>query len=434
MNRKKKIKELNLKIGPQDIESDVLWIINKLKEADYEALLVGGCIRNLIMGRAVQDWDITTNASLDEIFRVFKNCKLVPVGKRFGTVTLVLNKTNYEVSTFKGRKLKNKTEALKEDLSHRDFTINTLVWDQGIGLMDYLGGINDLQQGIIRGVINPAKRIKEDPLRMLRGIRLAGELDFKIEEITWREIKKYSSLLRKVSIERIRDELVRLLTSNSPGQGFQWLQEADLLRYILPELELAGEFCLEGKDKKISLFDYISGLLEELPSDLVLRISALLKGVKVLETLRAEKDLVSKILYRLKFKNSIIKKVKILLQEEGWETDLTSPAEIRKIISQVGEENIYPLLALRKADLKIREEKTKLIRMKKVGQEIREILKQKPPLSLVDLAINGTDLIGLGYPEGKEMGEVLQRLLRLVLVKPELNQRDTLIELVEKKH
>lgn len=434
MNQKKKVKGLNLKISLKDIEPNVLEIINRLKKAGFGAWVVGGCIRNLVMGKEIQDWDITTNASLDEIFKVFKHHKLVPVGKRFGTVTLVVNKINYEISTFKGRKLKNKLEALKEDLGHRDFTINTLIWEEEAGVMDYFAGLNDLQQGIIRGVLKPAERIKEDPLRMLRGIRLAGELDFKIEEITWREIKKHSFLLKKVSIERIRDELVKILMSNSPGQGLKWLQEAGLLKYILPELEPAQEFYLEGIDKKISLLDYIVSMLEELPLDLVLRVSALLQGAKACETYPTEEDLVFKILYRLKFKNSIIKQVKILLLEDVWENKLAYPGDIRKTISLVGGENIYLLLELRKADLKIRQEQTELARIKKVEREVKAILQQNPPLSLKDLAVNGTDLKGLGYSEGREVGEILQKLLQLVIEQPELNQKDTLLKLLEKKY
>ena len=145
--------------------------------------MVGGCIRNLIMRKNAQDWDITTNATMEEIIEVFRDYKVVPVGKKFGTVTVVINHINYEVSTFK----KNKsapTSNLFEDLRHRDFTINAFVWREGEEVIDYFNGLEDIKQKIIRGLEDPIERIKEDPLRMLRAIRLACELDFKIDKAT----------------------------------------------------------------------------------------------------------------------------------------------------------------------------------------------------------------------------------------------------------
>jgi len=432
MSQEKKRKEINLKISPQDVEPDVLWIINRIKKADFKAWAVGGCVRDLILGRKVQDWDVVTSADLGEIFKIFKDYKIVPLGKRFGTVTLVLNKINYEISTFRGRKLKDELIALKEDLCRRDFTINALVWEEKRGIIDYFGGIDDLGRGIIRGIINPAERIKEDPLRMLRAIRLARELNFKIEDITWREIKRHNTLLKEISIERIRDELIKILMSDNPEKGFKQLEEADLLKYILPELEFAREFYIKSTNKKINVTDYILMLLGELPPDLNLRIAALLQGIKALKSFATEKDLIFKVLSRLRFKNSIIKDIKIILLEDAWENKIVSPEDIRKVVSLVGIKNINSFLELRKADLKIREKQTELNRMKKIESRVEKIIRQKPPLSLKDLAVKGTDLMDLGYTEGRKIGGILQRLFSLVIEKPELNQRDILIRIIEK--
>jgi tRNA nucleotidyltransferase (CCA-adding enzyme) len=251
MIKKEKNRKLNLKIKSKDIDPGALFITKRLNDSGYEALVVGGCIRNLIMGEEARDWDITTKAAPEKISRVFKEFKVIPVGKKFGTLTVVINHINYEVSTFK----KNKsvpTPNLLEDLRHRDFTINALAWREGEGVIDCFNGFEDIKQKIIRGVENPVERINEDPLRMLRAIRLACELDFKIDKVTLQAIEENSPLIKKVSVERIRDEFTKILLSNHPRRGFKLLYRLGLLRFIMPELQkCAGiyreSFC-EGED------------------------------------------------------------------------------------------------------------------------------------------------------------------------------------------
>ena len=215
MEKKKKDDKLNLKIELEDIDPGALLIVKRLNDLGYEVLVVGGCIRNLIMGEEAHDWDITTKAAPEEIVEVFRDYKVVPVGKKFGTLTVVINHINYEVSTFKKNKSAH-TPNLFGDLRHRDFTINALAWREGEGVIDYFNGLEDIKQKIIRGVEDPVERIKEDPLRMLRAIRLACELDFKIDKATLQGIEENSSLIKKVSPERIRDEFIKILLSNCP--------------------------------------------------------------------------------------------------------------------------------------------------------------------------------------------------------------------------
>src|SRR4030043_2007237 len=222
MIKKEKNRKFNLKIKSRDIDSGALFITQRLNDSGYEALVVGGCIRNLIMGEEAHDWDITTNAAPDEISRAFKEFKVIPVGKKFGTVTVVINHINYEVSTFKKNK-STLTSNLFEDLRHRDFTINAFAWSEEEGVIDYFKGLEDIKQKIIRGVENPVERIEEDPLRMLRAIRLACEFDFKIDKAALRAIEENSSLIKKVSLERIRDEFIKILLSNYPRRGVKLL-------------------------------------------------------------------------------------------------------------------------------------------------------------------------------------------------------------------
>ena len=432
MIKKEKNRKLNLKIESKDIDPGALFIIKKLNDSGYEALVVGGCIRNLIMGGEAHDWDITTKAAPEEIVEVFRDYKVVPVGKKFGTLTVVINHINYEVSTFKKNKSLPTTNLL-EDLRHRDFTINALAWKEREGVIDYFNGLEDIKQKIIRGVENPKGRIKEDPLRMLRAIRLACELDFKIDKVTPRVIEENSLLIKKVSPERIRDELVKILISNFPKRGFKLLQQLGLLRFILPELERCVGFYQEDLCPNKDLFEHILHLLNNLPPDLALRLVALLGEVTQLpsNSQTSRKEFAGKVLCRLKFKNFIIKKVSILVQENWRAIDFLNPKNIRQYIFKRGEENILNVLELKRADIKIGKKIAKLKQLEKMEQKVREVLEEKPAVSLKDLAIKGKDLIDLGYQEGVELGGMLKKLLEIVIDKPELNRRERLLEFLE---
>ncbi|HEC91509.1 MAG TPA: hypothetical protein ENI51_00700, partial [Candidatus Atribacteria bacterium] len=362
---------------------------------------------------------------VEEIIEVFRDYKVVPVGKRFGTLTIVINHINYEVSTFKKDKSLTVPSTLLEDLRHRDFSINALAWREGEGVIDYFNGVEDIKRKMIRGVENPIERIKEDPLRMLRAIRLACELDFEIDRITLQAIEDNSSLIKKVSVERIREELIKILISNSPKRGFQLLQQSGLLKHIFSELELAGEFYAKGRDyKKEDPFSYILDMLDNLPPDLILRFSILLYGVEKLTASYSKKEIANKILYRLRFKNSLIKRVNVLIREDWQKADFPSRRNIRRLISRVGEENILSILEFKRAYFRVRKDVDKLSQIEKIEKEIREVLQERPPLSLKDLAISGKDLIDLGYQEGKVIGEILKMLLNEVIDRPELNRKE----------
>ena len=422
MIKKEKNRKLNLKIESKDIDPGALFIIERLNDSGYEALVVGGCIRNLIMGEEAHDWDITTKATPEEISRAFKEFKVIPVGKKFGTVTVVIDHINYEVSTFK----KNRsalTSNLLEDLRHRDFTINALAWKEREGVIDYFNGLEDIEQKVLRGAEDPAERIKEDPLRMLRAIRLACELDFKIDKATLRAIEENSPLIKKVSVERIRDEFIRMLLSNYPQRGLKLLEQKGLLKYILPELMTLKEVKIDDINSVEDVFSYNLKLIGCLPPNLVLRLTALLSFPSL--TLREEAVL--NILKRLKFKNSIIKKV-VILRQEDWERICFSQGkEIRKYLAKTSLEEVKNIFILKKATLKVKKRDKKEVQLKQEEERVKEVLAQKPPLSLKDLALTGQDLKDLGYSEGKKIGQVLRELLNLVLEKPALNQKKILI-------
>jgi len=431
MIKKEKSQKFNLKIKSKDIDSGALFITKRLNDSGYEALVVGGCIRNLIMGEEPHDWDITTKATPEEISGVFKEFKAIPVGKKFGTVTVVINHINYEVSTFK----KNKsapTPNLFEDLRHRDFTINAFVWREREGTIDYFNGLGDIKQKIIRGVEDPKERIKEDPLRMLRAIRLACELDFKIDKATLQAIERNGPLIKKVSPERIRDEFAKILLSNYSRRGFKLLYRLGLLRFIMPELQKCAGIYRENFREGESLLEHTLDIAGSLPPDLNLRLSVLLYNIKSISRLDEKKEIIIKVLRRTRFKNAVIKKI-IMLTRENWQAiDFSKKINIRQLVSRIGMENLEDIWKLKKA--LIRESRNsegfKSVEIERAENNVRKTLQEKPPVSLKDLAVNGKDLFELGYKEGKELGEILKKLLEIIIDRPELNKKKILIKLL----
>ncbi|MBA7533440.1 CCA-adding enzyme [subsurface metagenome] len=431
MIKKEKNRKFNLKIKSKDIDPGALFITKRLNDSGYEALVVGGCIRNLIMGEGARDWDITTKAALGEIVEVFRDYKVIPVGKKFGTLTVVTNHINYEVSTFK----KNKsapTPNLSEDLRHRDFTVNALAWREGEGVIDYFNGLDDIKQKIIKGVEDPVERIKEDPLRMLRAIRLVSELDFKIDKATLQAIEENSLLIKKVSMERIRDEFTKILLSSCPRRGFRLLYRLGLLRFIMPELQKCAGIYRESFCESEDLLDHTLGITASLPSDLNLRLSVLMYNIKRISCFDGKEEIMVKILKRIKFKNAVIKKVTVLTSENWQLLNFSNKINIRQLASRAGMENLEDAWELKKALIKESRssEKSKSVEIERAENNVREILQEKPPVSLKDLAVNGKDLIELGYKEGKELGKILTKLLEIIIYSPELNKKKILIKLL----
>ena len=434
MFKKEKNLKFNLKIEHKDIDAGALSIIKRLNNKGFNAFVVGGCIRNLVMGEGATDWDITTNATAEEIVEAFKNYKVVPVGKKYGTVTVVINHINYQVSTFKSAK-STCTSNLFEDLKRRDFTINTLAWRERGGVINYFNGVTDIRHKLIRSVEDPEERLKEDPLRMLRAVRLACELDFKIDKASLQAIKENSPLIKEISPERIRDELIKILICNFPKRGIKLLQQLGLLQHIFPELEKCIGFYQEDLCQVKDLFEYIINLLNNLPLDLTLRLAALLgEATRPLsDSQTSRKEVTVKMLCRLRFKKVIIKQVSILVQEDWRSIDFFDKKNIRQLIYKVGKENILNVLELKKADIKMGKKTSKLNQVKKIEQKVRGVLEEKPPVSLKDLAINGKDLIDLGYKEGEELGRILRSILKMVIERPELNKKERLLEFISNK-
>ena len=266
----------NIKI---EIPKGVEYIINTLQENNYEAYIVGGAVRDSLLERKVNDWDITTSADPQEVVNIFENLgyKIIPTGLKHGTVTILINSIGYEVTTFRidGEYEDNRrpkevkfTSNLKEDLKRRDLTINAMAYNDKKGLIDYFHGLEDLNNKIIRCVGNSKDRFNEDSLRMLRCIRFASQLNFHMEESTKFNIRELSKNINNVSMERIRDELCKILVSSQPVYGIRNIVELNLVDYIIPELKDCVGFEQHNIHHDKDVYGHILSLVENVPNKL----------------------------------------------------------------------------------------------------------------------------------------------------------------------
>lgn len=445
----------NIKI---DIPKWVKYIIETLYNYKYEAYIVGGCVRDSLINRNINDWDITTNAKPEEVIRIFENLghKIVPTGLKHGTVSIVIDKENYEVTTYRidgeysdGRHPDEVefTSNLREDLSRRDFTINAMAYNDKDGLIDYFGGLEDLDNKIIRCVGNSEKRFNEDGLRILRGIRFMSQLGFCLNSETSESMYICREKLINISQERIREELSKILMSNYLGNGFKELLNHNLLQYSLPELINCVDFQQLNEYHDKTVFEHILSVVENIPPKLDLRLSALLhdvgkpkcftideKGVgHFYEHHKVSADMSREILTRLKFDNKTIDKVCLLVYEHMVDTNMKRTG-IKRLINRVGQYNIFDLIELAIADRKgMAKEHKNYDDILELKDKIEDILAKQEAFSIKDLAINGGDLIQVGIKQGKEIGMILNELLEVVLENPELNHIETLLSLVKSK-
>lgn len=444
----------NIKIHmPKEVEI----IISILNENNFEAFIVGGCVRDSLLEKKPLDWDITTNASPDNVMSVFKkqDYRVIETGIVHGTVTVVIKGQNFEITTYRidGEYLDNRrptsvtfTASLEQDLMRRDFTINAMAYNVEAGLIDYYGGTVDLENKIIRAVGDPNKRFQEDALRTLRAIRFATRLSFDIEEKTLFAIKLNSHLILNVSNERIRDELCKMIVSNDTAKGFKLLEETKLLGFILPELQVAVGFKQQNPHHDKDIFEHILAVVEKCPPEISLRVAGLLHDIAKPNCFTIDKEgighfyghdkksviIAEQILRRLKFDNQSICKIKILVKEHMHILTKPTDASVKRLINRVGVNLVHDLFALQKADaLGSRFPEIRLNEISKVEEKTLAILESKVPLSIKELAVNGGDLMcQFSIKQGEEIGGMLKFLLDKVLENPELNSKEKLIAII----
>ena len=427
----------------------VKYIIETLESEGFEAFAVGGCVRDSILARTPSDWDITTSAIPAEIKSVFR--RTVDTGIAHGTVTVLVGDEGFEVTTYRidgkyedGRhpSTVSFTPNLSEDLLRRDFTINAMAYSDRTGLVDLYGGMQDLQRKVIRCVGDADARLTEDALRILRAVRFSAQLDFRIEQETMRAVRDHAASLRRISAERIRVEIVKLITSQHPEKWMD-LYELGITNVIMPEFDRCMQTPQHTPHHMYNVGEHIVHAMEASPDDRIVRLTMLLHDLGKAESRytdstgrdhfygHAEKsaEIAEQIMRRLKFDNDTIGAVKKLVLYHDLRPKAT-PKAVRKAIHRIGADLFPSYLAVRWADTSAqspykREEKFAAIR--EVSDLYEEIIAAGQPLTLRDLAINGSDLLAMGA-QGREIGEILEETLEAVLDDPDLNNRRFLRE------
>ncbi len=429
-------------------------IIKTLEAHGYEAYAVGGCVRDSILGRVPQDWDITTSAQPGQVKALFRHT--IDTGILHGTVTVMLDAEGFEVTTYRidgeyedARHPKEVqfTSNLLADLKRRDFTINAMAYNETEGLVDAFDGIGDLNRGIIRCVGDAKARFSEDALRMLRAIRFAAQLGFVIEEDTRQSIGTLSANIAKVSAERIQVELVKLLVSGHPEQ-IRTAYETGLTAVFLPEFDRMMVCRQNNPHHCYSVGEHTIEAMRVIDADKVLRLTMLLHDVAKPECRTTDEagtdhfyghpgegsEIARKILRRLKFDNDTTDAVCRLI---AWHDDNPELSEcsVRRAVHRIGVQQYPALFAVKRADILAQSEYQrgqKLAYMADYERLYAQIREKEQCLTIKELAINGSDLIAAGMKPGKELGAVLKQLLELVLDTPELNTKEQLLAQAEK--
>lgn len=433
-----------------DAPISVMKIIETLEQAGFEAYAVGGCVRDSLLGRNPSDWDITTSARPEQVKALFSHT--IDTGIRHGTVTVMLEHVGYEVTTYRidgeyedSRHPKEVifTPLLTEDLKRRDFTINAMAWNPRAGIIDEFGGMEDLDEGIIRCVGSPEERFSEDALRMMRAVRFSAQLGYEIEPATKAAIRKLAPNLTHVSAERIQVELVKLVESMHPDY-LRVAYETGITRVVLPEFDLCMETEQHNPHHCYTVGEHMLHSMLAVSSNRYLRLAMLLHDIAKPEKKKtdeqgidhfhghqeASEEMAKVILRRLKFDNETIRIVSRLI---GFH-DYRFPAErrsVRRAVWKVGEDLFPMLLQVKEADTmaqSLYERKEKLEWIAKVEKLYREILKDRECLSLKDLAVTGRDLIRAGCAPGPELGRILNEMLQDVLEHPEHNNKEYLLQ------
>ena len=432
---------------------NVKEIITTLENAGYEAYAVGGCVRDTLLNKEPDDWDITTSATPEEAKALFP--RTIDTGIQHGTITVLIGKETYEVTTYRidgeyedSRHPKEVifTSNLLEDLKRRDFTINAMAYNDRSGIVDAFDGMQDLENKSIRCVGNPKERFTEDALRMMRAVRFSGQLGYEIEPATAEAVKELAPTLSRISAERICTELVKLMVSEHP-EYLQKAFELGMTKIFMPEFDAAMETIQNNPHHCYNVGEHILHSLMHVRKDKVLRLAILFHDLGKARTRTTDDNgidhfyghadisaqIADDVMKRLRFDNDTRHKVIKLVKYHDLKMALT-PTGVRKAIVKLSEELFPLLLEVKRADFlaqSIYQRDEKEAELSKIERIYAQILEEKNCVSLKTLAITGSDLIAAGMKPGKEIGEVLQKLLEAVLEDPTLNTKERLLKKAE---
>ena len=433
----------------------VNMIIRSIQAAGFEAYAVGGCVRDSILGRVPDDWDITTSAKPEDIKKIFK--RTIDTGIEHGTVTVMLDKEGFEVTTYRidgeyedSRHPKEVTftSNLREDLRRRDFTINAMAYNDEVGLVDIFEGISDIERKIIRCVGDARERFTEDALRMMRAVRFSAQLGYSIADSTKEAIKELSPTLQKISAERIQVELIKLITSDNPDY-LKIAYETGITAVVLPEFDLCMKTEQNNPHHMYSVGEHTLHAMKYVEKDKVLRLALLFHDMGKPKTITTDEkgihhfhghneissEITREVLRRLHFDNDTIHKTEKLVFYHDYRPALTDKS-VRRFVTKIGKELFPMYLLVQRADTLAQsnyKRVEKLENIKKAEEIFTGIIEREECLSLKDLAVTGKDLIDFGIKPGKEIGEILNGFLEQVIENPELNKREILLNNLQKK-
>lgn len=436
------------------IPVSVKKVLYMLESAGYEAYVVGGCVRDALMGIEPHDYDVTTSAEPRAVKEIFKDYTVIETGIKHGTVTLLMENYLVEITTFRteGEYIDGRhpsqiffAKNLEEDLTRRDFTINAMACDLNGEIHDYFGGEEDLKRGVIKAVGEAESRFKEDALRIMRALRFAAVTGFEIEEGTAKAMEKCKELLNKISGERLREELIKLLCGKNAKAII--LKYWNVLAVFMPELALLKGFEQKNPYHIYDVLEHTAVAVENVPKDPVLRLSAFFHdiGKPLCFTVdeagvghfyghsHISEEIAKNIMNRLKFDNETKRKVLQIVKYHDVQID-ANISHVKRALNKYSAEGFFNLLEIKRADtlaqnLCCRSRLTNLDELKEIAEEI---IRQEQCFSLKDLAINGKDLISIGMSPGKELGETLNLLLEAVIDEQVSNERARLLEFVQK--
>lgn len=435
---------------PKDIE----FIINRLKSYGFSAYIVGGSLRDMLLGIKPCDYDIATSAKPEEVENIFKGYILSDIGRKYGTIVVRINKYDVEITTFRleGSYEENRkpcnvvfTDRIEDDLLRRDFTVNAMASD-GEVFIDLFSGRQDIEKKIIRTVNNPDMRIKEDALRILRAVRISSKLGFEIDIELKKAIKRNRNLLYNLSKERIKQEIEKILLSDRPSVAFRTMQELDILEIVLQDLYKCIDFDQENPHHSMDLFNHTLCVVDNVDKNIALRYAALFHDIGKIYTKSYDEnhiahyynheiksaEIAQRVLTEFNVSNEIKKRVNILITEHMKVSENATDKALRRKIRKVSEDNIFLMYSLLIADRICTIENREIEFLEKQTQRIKELLNEETAKEKF-LKINGTDIMKLGYKEGKIIGEILRYLEDIVIDNPSLNDREKLIEIVKNK-
>ena len=436
-------------------DKNTVQVLSELVNHGFEAYMVGGCVRDSIMGREYNDIDITTNALPQQIMEVFSSYKVVPTGIKHGTVTVLCGGTPFEITTYRidGKYTDHRrpdsvefTSDITADLARRDFTINAVAMDINGCIVDPFGGIQDMKAGIIRCVGEPEKRFSEDALRIMRAVRFASQLGFAIDDATAKAVHDMKDLLQNISNERIRDELDKLVCGASCTDVL--MGYSDVITAVIPEFKPSIGLDQRSPYHKYTVWEHTVRAIGFAPeNDVKLRRTLLFHDIgkpacmKLDETGRGHfkqhdrvgAEITEKIMKRLRYDTKSISYSTALIANHS--KKLRSRADVKKMMYRIGEELFFALTEMKKCDNSAKNEFVleENIVFDKLAEMGREIIEGNECRSLRGLAVNGSELAALGL-KGAEIGEMQHKLLELVMEDKLPNEKEILLKYAEQEY